>query len=178
MFCFSTSKSCYSLMIPSISKVHQSFFQQKYLSVFLNTEDTITPDQISNSICRNAATYLQGTSTTLYWCLKTLIVNLPPATAIYFKFCLISPEYLLPVFCTPVPMFLCIVESLSLVSTSMVWCFGHKKDLSGQLIGLPGSNCFLPFPGPKKVQALGVLLAEGPNDQREEAPPHFLCICL
>ena len=51
--------------------------------------------------------------------------KLPSVTAKYFRFLLISPEHLLPFFCTLVPMFLCIVESLGLVSTSEVWFLGQ-----------------------------------------------------
>ena len=102
----------------------------KYLPVFLSIEDTINPDQISNSICRNAAPNLQGTSTMLHCYLQTLIIvplssplanKLPSATAKYFTFLPISPEHLLPFFCTPVPMFLCIVESLGLLFMWEVW---------------------------------------------------------
>ena len=46
----------------------------KYLPVFLCIENTINPDQISNSICRNAAPNVQGTSTMLHCCLQTLII--------------------------------------------------------------------------------------------------------
>ena len=67
----------------------------KNLPVFLSTDNTINPDQMSNSICRNAAQNLQGTSTMLQCCLQTLIIvllsspslnKLPSATAIFFKF--------------------------------------------------------------------------------------------
>ena len=110
----------------------------KYLPVFLSIEDTINPDQISSSICRNAAPNLQGTSTMLHCCLQTLIIvplsspsvnKLPSSTAKYFNFWLISPEHLLPFFCTPVPMFSCIVESLVLVSMSEVWLFGCNSSM-------------------------------------------------
>src|SRR4029434_6967918 len=66
----------------------------KYLPVFLSIEDTINPDQISNSTCRNAAPNLQGTSTMLHCCLQTLIIvplsspsanKLPSSTAKYFN---------------------------------------------------------------------------------------------
>ncbi|MGH0166351.1 UNVERIFIED_CONTAM: hypothetical protein FKN15_066772 [Acipenser sinensis] len=67
----------------------------KYLPVLLSIEETINSDQIPNSICRNAALNLQGTSTMLHCCLQTLIRvplssplanKLPSATAKYLKF--------------------------------------------------------------------------------------------
>src|SRR4029434_7194543 len=96
----------------------------KYLPVFLSSEDTINADQISNSTCRNAAPNSQGTSTMLHCCLQTLIIvplSSPSANKLpsfYSQIFLISPEHLLQCFCTPVPMFSCIVESLGLVSMS------------------------------------------------------------
>ena len=108
------------------------------LPVFLSTEDTINPHQITNSICRHAAPNLWGTSTRLHCFLQTLIIvllsspsvnKLPAATDKYFKCWLISPDQLLPCFCTTVPLFLCKVESLGLVSMSEVWIFGHNSSL-------------------------------------------------
>lgn len=46
----------------------------KYLLVFLSIKNAINPDQIFNSICRNAAPNLQGTCTMLHCCLQTLII--------------------------------------------------------------------------------------------------------
>ena len=94
---------------------------------------TVNPDQISNSICRNAAQNFQGTSTMLHCCLQTPIIvllsspsvnKLPSATARYFTFWLIHPEHVLPFFCAPVPMFSCISKLLGLASMSEVWLFG------------------------------------------------------
>lgn len=67
----------------------------KYLPVFVSIEDTNNPDQISNSIGRNAALNLQGTSAMLHCCLHTLMVvpltsplanKLHSSTAKWFRF--------------------------------------------------------------------------------------------
>lgn len=49
------------------------FHDEKNLPIFHSIEDIINPDQISNSICKNAAPKLQGTSTILHCFLETLI---------------------------------------------------------------------------------------------------------
>lgn len=110
----------------------------KYLPVFLSIEDTINPDQITNSVCWNVAPNWQGTRTMLYYSLQTLIIvllssplvnKLPSVIAKYVTFWLLSPERLLSVFCTPISIFSCIVESLGLVSMLKVRLFGHNSSM-------------------------------------------------
>lgn len=81
----------------------------KYLPVLISIEKTSNSDQTPNSVCRKATPQLQGTSTMLHCCLQTLILALAA------------------IFCVPVPMFLCIVESLGFVSMLEVWLVCHKS---------------------------------------------------
>lgn len=89
----STGTSCWSLcwkqILMTLAISLRSLFCQslppwwycvrdKYLPLYLSIEKTINPDQVSNSICRNEAPNVQGTSTIHYCCLQTLLY-LPPA---------------------------------------------------------------------------------------------------
>lgn len=62
------------------------------------------------------------------------INRLSSSTAKYFKFWIISPEHLLPFFCTPVRVFLCIVESIGLDSMWEVWLFGCNSSLKSRIL--------------------------------------------
>lgn len=77
------------------------YCMDKYLTVFFRTKNTINPNQMSNSICRNAALNLQPTSMMLYCCVQTIIIvplsspltnKLPSATAKYLKFWLMGQK--------------------------------------------------------------------------------------
>lgn len=60
--------------------------------------------------------------------------RLPSSTAKYFKFWIISPEQLLPFFCTPVGVFLCIVESIGLDSMWEAWLLGCNSSLKSRIL--------------------------------------------
>lgn len=113
----------------------------KYQLVLLSIEDTIDPDQISNSIWRSATPNLQGTSTMLHSWLQTLIIvplSSPSPTYCYSQvFQILIHGRTCCHFSAPRSLcFLCIVESLSLVSTLEVLlftCNSSMKTTSGHM---------------------------------------------
>lgn len=84
-------------------------------------ETTINPHQISHSICRNAASNLQGSSTVLLFLLQMLsIYSLSKQSTAngqnISNFGLIGLAHLLSLSSTPLPVVFCITKSLGLVS--------------------------------------------------------------
>lgn len=121
------------------------------------TETTIIPHQISNSICRNAALNLQGTYSVLLCSLQILSSHLVNKLASangqnISNFGLVSPEHLVPLSCTPLPVVSCIIESLGLVSMWELWLFGCASSMmTSSSQTSPDSKwvylgCFLPVP--------------------------------